>query len=115
MFEYRARILRVIDGDTVEAEIDLGFQVSLTATLRLAGIDTPEVRGPEQIEGRAATAYLELLLDKLAGPEREVSVHTRRDRTGKYGRYLAELIVGTRNLNEALVEAGHARRMEESR
>ena len=115
MFEYRARILRVIDGDTVEAEIDLGFQVSLTATLRLAGIDTPEVRGPERIEGRAATEYLELLLNKLAGSEREVTVHTHRDRTGKYGRYLAELMVGTRNLNEALVAAGHARRTENSR
>ena len=115
MFEYRARILRVIDGDTVEAEIDLGFQVSLRATLRLAGIDTPEVRGPTRDSGRAATEYLELLLNKLAGPKREVTVCTQRDRTGKYGRYLAVLVAGDRNLNEALVQAGHARTLENTR
>ena len=115
MFEYRARILRVIDGDTVEADLELGFNVSLRTTLRLAGIDTPEVRGPEQQQGRAATAYLKLLLDKLAGPEHEVTVRTQKDRAGKYGRYLADLMVGSRNLNEAMVLAGHARRLEESR
>lgn len=113
MFEYRARILRVIDGDTVEAEIDLGFRVSLRATLRLAGIDTPELRGPTREAGRAATDYLELLLSKLAGPERQVTVRTQKDRTGKYGRYLADLVVGGRSLNEALVLAGHARPMED--
>ena len=115
MFEYRARIVRVIDGDTVEADIDLGFQVSLRATLRLTGIDTPEVRGPDRAEGLAATEYLNLLLEKLAGPERQVTVRTQRDRTGKYGRYLGELVVGERNLNEALVLAGHAVRLENSR
>ena len=109
MFEYRARIVRVIDGDTVVAEIDLGFHVSLRATLRLAGIDTPEVRGPTREAGHAATEYLELLLKKLAGPERQLTVRTQKDRTGKYGRYLAVLIAGDRNLNEALVQAGHAR------
>ena len=113
MFEYRARIRRVIDGDTVEVDIDLGFHVSLTATLRLAGIDTPEMRGPEQAAGRAATHYLNALLQKHAGPERQVTVRTQKDRTGKYGRYLADLVAGNRNLNEALVSAGHARPMED--
>ena len=115
MFEYRARILRIIDGDTVEAEIDLGFQVSLRATLRLAGIDTPELRGPTHEAGVAAADYLDLLLTKLAGPERQITVRTQKDRTGKYGRYLADLVVGDRNLNQALVQAGHARTLEKSR
>ena len=115
MFEYRARIVRVIDGDTVVAEIDLGFHVSLRATLRLAGIDTPEVRGPTREAGHAATEYLELLLKKLAGPERQLTVRTQKDRTGKYGRYLAVLVAGDRNLNETLVQAGHARIWENTR
>ena len=108
MYEYRARITRVIDGDTVEAEIDLGFHVTFTATLRLSGINAPETRGTERPQGLAATRYLESLLDDLTGHTRELIVRTKQDRTGKYGRYLAELIAGEVNLNQALVAAGHA-------
>ena len=89
MYEYRARITRVIDGDTVEAEIDLGFHVTLTVTLRLAGINAPETRGKERPRGLAATRYLESLLDDLAGDMRVLTVRTRKDVTEKYGRYLA--------------------------
>ena len=108
MYEYQARITRVIDGDTVEAEIDLGFHVTFTATLRLSGINTPETRGTERPQGLAATRYLESLLDDLTGHTRELIVRTQKDRTGKYGRYLADLIAGEVNLNQALVAAGHA-------
>lgn len=94
MYEYRARITRVIDGDTVEAEIDLGFHVSLTVTLRLAGINAPETRGTERPRGLAATRYLEALLHNLAGDTRVLTVRTRKDVTEKYGRYLADLIAG---------------------
>ncbi len=62
MYEYRARITRVIDGDTVEAEIDLGFHVSLTVTLRLAGINAPETKGTERPRGLAATRSLDALI-----------------------------------------------------
>ena len=71
MYEYRARITRVIDGDTVEAEIDLGFHVTFTATLRLTGINAPETRGTERPQGLASTRYLESLLDELTGENRE--------------------------------------------
>lgn len=108
MYEYRARITRVIDGDTVEAEIDLGFHVTLSVTLRLDGINAPETRGAERPRGLAATRYLEALLDDLAGDTRLLTVRTRKDSTEKYGRYLAELIAGDVNLNQALVAAGHA-------
>ncbi|MBX3435855.1 MAG: thermonuclease family protein [Pirellulales bacterium] len=108
MYEYRARISRVIDGDTVEAEIDLGFHVTFTATLRLTGINAPETRGIERPEGLAATRFLESLLDDLAGDSRTLTVRTQKDVTEKYGRYLAELIAGEVNLNHALVAAGHA-------
>ncbi len=108
MYEYRARITRVIDGDTVEAEIDLGFHVAISVTLRLAGINAPEIRGAERPRGLAATRYLESLLDDLAGDTRELTVRTQKDVTEKYGRYLADLIAGEVNLNHALVAAGHA-------
>ncbi len=108
MYEYRARITRVIDGDTVEAEIDLGFHVTITVTLRLAGINAPETRGTERPRGLAAKRYLESQLDDLIGDTRALTVRTRKDVTEKYGRYLADLIAGDVNLNLALVAAGHA-------
>ena len=108
MYEYRARVTRVIDGDTVKAEIDLGFHVTFTATLRLTGINAPETCGTERPQGLAATRYLESLLDDLTGENRELTIRTKQDLTGKYGRYLAELIAGAVNLNQALVAAGHA-------
>ena len=70
MYEYRARITRVIDGDTVEAEIDLGFRVSLEVVLRLVGINTPEVHGPDRPRGLAAKGHLSELLQKHLTPAR---------------------------------------------
>jgi len=108
MYEYRARITRVIDGDTVEAEIDLGFHVSLTVTLRLAGINAPEAKGTERPRGLAATRYLDSLITDLTGSTRQVTVRTQKDVTEKYGRYLAVLIAGDVNLNDRMLADGHA-------
>lgn len=108
MYEYRARIVRVIDGDTVEADIDLGFHISVRKTLRLSGINAPETRGTERPHGLAATRFLEQLIPDLTGGSNELTVCTLKDATGKYGRCLAVLLAGDRNLNEAMIEAGHA-------
>jgi len=110
LYEYRAEILRVIDGDTVVARIDLGFRTFVQQTLRLYGIDAPEIRGPEKERGREASAYLRKLIE-LHAP---ITVHTIRDRTGKYGRYLATLYGQneTVDLNQAMVEAGFAKGQE---
>jgi micrococcal nuclease len=108
MYEYRARIARVIDGDTVEAEIDLGFHVTLTVTLRLAGINAPETKGTERPRGLAATRYLDSLITDLTGGTSELTVRTQKDVTEKYGRYLAVLIAGDVNLNDRMLADGHA-------
>ncbi|WP_417849417.1 thermonuclease family protein [Thalassoglobus sp.] len=108
MYEYRAKIVRLIDGDTVVADVQLGFHVSLRTTFRLFGIDAPETRGVERPDGLAATEYLKRFISKLTDGSNELTIRTQKDRTGKYGRYLAELWVGDINLNEALVAAGHA-------
>ena len=108
MYEYRAKIVRVIDGDTVEAEVQLGFQVSLRTTFRLFGIDAPETRGVERPLGLLATQYLQQAISELTNGTNALTIRTHQDRTGKYGRYLAELWVGEINLNEALVAAGQA-------
>lgn len=108
MYEYRGRIKRVIDGDTVEAEIDLGFHVTFTVTLRLAGINAPETKGTERPRGLAATQYLDSLITDLTGGTRELTVRTQKDVTEKYGRYLAILIAGDVNLNNRMLADGHA-------
>lgn len=108
MYEYRARVTRVIDGDTLEAEIDLGFHVSFTVTLRLAGINAPETKGAERPRGLAATRSLDSLITDLTGGTRQVTVRTQKDVTEKYGRYLAVLMAGDVNLNDRMLADGHA-------
>lgn len=108
MYEYAAEVVRVIDGDTVVLKLDLGLRISFQDSFRLAGIDTPEVRGVSaevKAKGEAATVELERLL--ALG---NVIVHTHK--SDKYGRWLADIRVktasGDLNVNEELVKNGFA-------
>ncbi len=116
MYEYKAIITSVYDGDTVTANIDLGFGVVLKKQkLRLYGIDTPEVRGASKEEGKQVRDLVrEKILDK------EVLIKTYRDKKGKYGRLLGKLFrikksehqalaSSTKSYNEILLEEGHAK------
>jgi len=91
MFTYAARLIEVIDGDTVDLLIDLGLSTFVKERCRLYGIDAPEI---ETEAGKAAKAYLESLLGAATG---ELFVATRKmtrkpkEKTDKYGRYLAVL------------------------
>jgi micrococcal nuclease len=106
------KITAVYDGDTCTADVDLGFKVVVRGEkIRLARINAPEIRGASRKEGLVAWDFLrELILGK------EVLLKTIRDKRGKYGRYLGEIIVekGRRNVNanNALVKAGHAKYVE---
>ena len=102
MFEYKAHIIKVYDGDTVTADIDLGFCVILKAQkLRLIGIDAPEIRGSERPEGILARDRLrELVLDK------DVILKTYRDKRGKYGRWLADIEVQHVSVCKLLIAEG---------
>ena len=108
MYEYRARIVRVIDGDTVEAEVDLGFHISSRMSMRLFGINTPEIKGDSRPQGLAARDYLTQLIDTHTHVTNELTIRTQKDATEKYGRLLATLLADDVNLNEALIAAGHA-------
>jgi len=104
MYHYSARQVRVIDGDTVDVEIDLGFSTFVKQRLRLYGINAPEKnRAASRGAGIAALQHLESLL--CAGP---CEVVTKKDATEKYGRYLAELFVNGENLNDRMVKDGFA-------
>lgn len=103
MYNYKAHIKAVYDGDTVTAVVDLGFLHYQEMKLRLYGIDTPELRGSEREEGlKVRDIVRELILDK------EVEIHSYKDKQGKYGRYLATIIVDGININQWLVDNGHA-------
>jgi len=103
MYNYKAHIKDVYDGDTVTAVVDLGFLHYQEMKLRLYGIDTPEMRGEEREQGIIVRDIVrDLILDK------EVEIHTKKDKQGKYGRYLATILLDGLNINDWLVENGHA-------
>ena len=100
---YRAKIVRVYDGDTVTAEVDLGFDIKRKMTIRLAGINTPELYGEEREKGLLARDYLaSRILD------REVTIKTKKDKKGKYGRYIAIIYLNGEDINLDLVRANYA-------
>jgi micrococcal nuclease len=101
MFEYAAKVLRVVDGDTVHLDVDLGFDVRRQDSFRFLGINAPEHGTPE---GDAATTFLKTLI----APGDVITIRTQKDHREKFGRYLATLFVGDKNINEALVASGHA-------
>ena len=109
MYEYRAKVLSVYDGDTIKVSIDLGFGVTNNGNdgkgvkLRLHGINAPEMRGPEKVEGRKSRDFLR---KQILG--KDIIIKTIKDRTGKYGRYLAIIIYKGKNINDLLVDKGFA-------
>lgn len=110
LYNYKAKLVRVVDGDTIDAEIDLGFGVFIKQRIRLYGIDTPESRTKdleEKERGLAAKARLTELLP------REFIVQTILNKRGKYGRVLGTLLVedesgNVTDINETLVTEGFA-------
>lgn len=89
MYEYKAQILRVVDGDTFECLIDLGFDLTLRETVRLAGVDTPETFRPSSEEERAwGKEATEFVRNFMEGDSVLLKTEYRR---GKYGRILARV------------------------
>ena len=103
MYEYKAHIDDVYDGDTVTATIYLGFLVTVTEKFRLLGINTPELRkGNDREAGKAAGDYLRsLILGK------DVIMQTEKSQE-KYGRWLARIILDGVDINAEMIKAGHA-------
>ena len=106
MYEYNCEVTRVVDGDTVDVIIDLGFDISYSSRVRLYGIDTPESRTrdkDEKARGLISKDFLKSYLDKGG-----VVIRTRKDKKGKFGRILGEMIVDDTNINELMIEEHHA-------
>jgi len=108
MYTYKAKIFNIVDGDTYDAIVDLGFNVSITVRLRLDGIDTPETWRPkteaERKHGEECTAFVRAILENGT-----VTIHSTYQ--GAYSRYGATVILpGGRILAEVLRDAGFEKR-----
>ncbi len=95
MHTYRAKLIRCVDGDTAEFNVDCGFYIHHEITARMLGVDTPE-RGQENY--REATAMLRELIGQVEDEDGYVTIKTSK--TGKYGRWLVEID----DVNSALAE-----------
>ena len=107
MFEYFARVHEVIDGDTVDVSVDLGFHIQHLIRLRLYGINTPELKSKDKAEKELAIVAKTRLIELIEG--KIVKVKTRKDSTDKYGRYLAEIYLNEEHINDKLILEGLAK------
>ena len=112
MYEYKCTVNKVIDGDTVDVDIDLGFGIVLTdERVRIMGIDTPESRTRNKIEklfGLAAKRRLKELLSKQCVLKTEIN-KDGEDMKGKFGRVLGDFIAADgRLVTDIMIEEGHA-------
>lgn len=106
LYYYNAIVDRVVDGDTIDVTIDLGFNIWVKERLRLYGLNTPETRTKdleEKERGLKAKKYVENQVNSNGGQIQVLSLGK-----GKYGRVLAEIWVGKNNINELLIANNHA-------
>ena len=108
MYEYACKVERVVDGDTVDVVLDLGFNILHKCRVRLYGIDTPESRTrnlDEKARGKMAGAFLKNAIDT----GEKVVIQTKlKDSRGKFGRVLGNIIVDGININQLMIDNHHA-------
>ena len=111
MWTYRTKLKRVVDGDTVDVDIDLGFGIwQKNERVRIMGIDTPESRTRDKIEkkfGLAAKAKLKTLLGKKAVLVTTIN-KKGEDMKGKFGRVLGDFLIKDKPVSEIMCQEGHA-------
>jgi len=108
---YRIKsVLKVVDGDTIDAAIDLGFDISLTKRIRLAGIDTPESRTTDAYEKKLGLEAKEWIKKRLEGAK-DILIKTELpDSTEKYGRIIGHLYINGEvgSINNQMIAEGYA-------
>ena len=103
---YDAKIVRVVDGDTVDADIFLGFDITMRQRLRLYGVNAPETRSRDPVEKARGLKAKKFLVDALKVCNNEVVINVHG--SGKFGRPLVEIYISDVNLNQQLIFHGHA-------
>jgi micrococcal nuclease len=111
MFEYYVKkVTKVVDGDTIDVEIDLGFDISFSSRVRLAGIDTPESRTTDKMEKALGLESKEYLKKAIDASKTVVIKTEKMDSSEKYGRILGWLFLdGSKvSVNEQMIADGYA-------
>ena len=111
MYEYRIKkVLKVVDGDTIDVDIDLGFNISYTQRVRLAGIDTPESRTKDAREKALGLEVKDKLKKSIEAAKLVVVKTEKPDSTEKYGRILGWVYLdgAAKSINEQLIDEGYA-------
>ena len=102
MYTYNAKCTRVVDGDTIDAEIDLGFDVKISKRIRLSGIDAPESRTRNKVEKKLGLAAKDRLTDLLEGAANCFELESQE--FGKYGRVLGKLHINKLSGKDTLTQ-----------
>jgi len=103
VYEYKCEVTRVVDGDTIDCVLDLGFSILHKCRVRLYGIDTPESRTrdlDEKARGKLASKFLQ---DSIDNGKDIVLRSELKDSKGKYGRVLGSIVVDDLDINKAMV------------
>ena len=115
MYNYNAKCIRVVDGDTIDAEIDLGFDIKVTKRIRLGGINAPESRTRNKVEKKLGIAAKERLKEMMEGAANYFELESQE--LGKFGRVIGKLhidkiagkdVITKVCVNDCLVKEGHA-------
>ena len=106
---YRATVERVVDSDTIDVDIDLGFYTWLKSQrIRMVGIDAPEPKGETRSEGLESTAFLKDLIEGKEIIIRTFKAKDGGDEKGKWGRWLGRIYLNGLDLNQHMIDTGHA-------
>jgi len=111
MYEYHVKkVINVVDGDTIDVDIDLGFDISFSSRVRLAGIDTPESRTKDLAEKKLGLEAKEYVKSKIKDAKEVVIKTEKMDSSEKYGRILGWLFLdGSKvSVNEQMIADGYA-------
>jgi|TARA_R110001606_G_C15007923_1_gene608081 micrococcal nuclease len=108
MYEYQCKVVKVIDGDTADVDIDLGFGVWMKKQrIRFYGVDTPESRTRDKEEKVYGLMAKEFVLSHLPVGSTQV-LRTKKDGVGKYGRILGEFVIDDTTVNQLLIDTHNA-------
>ena len=111
MFEYYVKkVTNIVDGDTIDVDIDLGFDISFSSRVRLAGIDTPESRTSDKAEKILGLESKEYLKSKIKDAKSVVIKTEKMDSSEKYGRILGWVYLdgSSVSINEQMISEGYA-------
>lgn len=107
-FSYRVnKVTKVVDGDTIDVILDMGFDIMYKQRVRLFGIDTPESRTRDKVEKKYGLLSKKFLQENLKKGKIVIKTH-KNSETGKFGRILGEIFVNGININMLMCSKGHA-------